>query len=92
MDRRGTDQIAADDLASAVQRSALADVSPSAADSVAEKMLASSTDHMTGQKGACLKPDLNSKCEFGGIYERTIKNGPALCAHLTRFDGPPLLS
>ena len=49
-------------------------------------------NHMTGQKGACLKPDLNSKCELGGVYESRIENRPGLFAHLTRFDGPPLLS
>lgn len=41
LDRRGTGQIAADDQAFAAQRSALVDVSPSDADSVPEKVLAS---------------------------------------------------
>lgn len=86
------DQTGVDDRASVAARSALADVLPSGAGSVTGKMLASPNGPYDGQKGACLKPDLYLKCEFGGIYERTIKNGPALSAHLTRFDGPPLPS
>ena len=92
MDTRGTGQIAADDQASAGEHFALADVLPSAADSVPEKVLASPGRPYDGQKGACLKPDLTSKCEFGVFTRKTIKNGPALFAHLTRFDDPPLLS
>jgi len=89
MDVRGTDQAVAGGRGFAVQRSALADVFPSDADSITEKMLARPDDGR--ENGACLKPDLTSKCEFWGVSGET-KNRPALFAQLARFDAPPLLS
>ena len=71
LDMRGMDRTVADDRVSEVRHSDLADVLPSDADSVTRKKSQEDVmDHMTGRKGACLKPDLNSKCEFGGVYER----------------------
>ena len=70
-DKRGRDQTGAGDRASVVQHSALVAVSPSDADSVAKNK--KSVDHMTRQKGACLKPDLNSKCEFGVFTRAGLK-------------------
>lgn len=92
MDKRGTDQTGVDDQASVAGCSDLVDALLSDAGSVTGERLANPNGPYDGQKGACLKPDLYLKCEFGGIYERTIKNGPALSAHLTRFDGLPLPS
>ena len=89
MGTRETDQTVADDRASVVRHSVLEDVSHSDAESVRGKKV--SMNHITRQKSARLKPDLNSTCEFGGIYERTIINRPALSARLARFDDPPLL-
>ena len=73
MDTRGRGQIAAGDPASAGEHSVLAAVWPSAADSVPEKVLASPVDHMMGQKGACLKPDLTSNVSLGCLREKQLK-------------------
>jgi hypothetical protein len=67
-DKRGRDQTGVDDRASAAVCSALADALPSDADSVTGEMLARANGPYDEQKGACLKPDLYLKCEFGGIY------------------------